>query len=367
MVSLGDEDEIIEARKKFLVELINTYESEEAQNAQCYDKGGEKNEEIVNCGFDSQKKKLEYCNKYNDECCGYRDYIESSALIQYKPATIAMVIGSSTSVAFLILGLFFSYGSIKDIKTKEKIEEAVYRQEKMYSNKQQSRRDSGSSSGNQNSLHPPSQYNHSLPKSHVSENRPIRSPQPLPASPANYSNYNSNASLLGGNSNVGGSSNSVNLRPRGSSLYSQSSADISSDISVPIDVPVSPYLDRPTLTLPKTERSSSLVDYSPNQPVERPPRATPISDYPQAQSLQSPRSPYLQPGNNSASRPGTPNAQSSMYYNPQLQGSRPTTPSIPPRRDRRPSSIIERPPRTPELERPTTPKLELPQSSPFLI
>jgi len=329
----------------------------------------------------------------NDECCAYRSQIENIKLIDYKPKTSAIIIGLSTSVAFLILGLFFSYDAIKDIKTKERIEEAVYRQEKMYSNKQQSRRNSGYSSDNQNSLHPPSLHSYSLPKNQNPENRPIRSPQPLPVSPANYSNYNSNASLLGNSSNVGGSSNSVNLRPRVSSLYSQSSADISSDISVPIEVPVSPYIDRPNAE----RRSSSVVDQKTDRPssiIERPPRSTPVLDCPQSPNLISSNSPYLQPYNYSPSRPGTPgtpNRLTSMNSGSRpstpIQGptspnlrpsSRPTSPNLHP--SSRPTSPnlhpssrpatpqtphLDRPPRTPELERPSTPKLELPPSSPY--
>jgi len=334
MVSLGDIDTINNARSNFLLELFNLYESVIQFNEECYD---DRNTEVVNCGFINRTSKLEYCSKRIDpqddySCCAYQGHVQNSIIIISETSVLAIVIGIVTTVLFLIPGTYFSIGAIRDIKTKKSIEEAVAKQEKMYQNQSPSRhsgRNSGLNSGynsdNPYTSHsnyssasrqmvPNSNYYNPSQKSN-SQNRAIRSPQPLPTSPMDISNYNSNTNLLGNsNTNVASSSSSVALRPRVSSLYSRSSLDIASNYSLPLELPSSPIqLDRPKT--PVSER--------PN---------TPIIDRP-------PRSPHLSTVSSVIDRPPR---------SPRLE--RPTTP------------ILDRPPRSPRLERPTTPILDRPRS-----
>ncbi|ORX57120.1 hypothetical protein BCR36DRAFT_151772 [Piromyces finnis] len=174
MISLGDKKDINNARDQYLTDLSDIYFSDIDEDQDCYDPY---NEEIVNCGYRNNSDKTEYCNNYSDECCHYKSAIENKRLIEYEPSHFAIIMGSSTALVFTIIGLFFSSIAIKDIKTKEKIEQAVLKQEQMYNN--------NSHSESQNSLRPPSHTggNASLPKSQSSGSRPGTPNLHSPSSP----------------------------------------------------------------------------------------------------------------------------------------------------------------------------------------
>jgi len=348
MISLGDNMAIDNARNQYLLELLDLYKTVE-DNEDCYD---EYNEEVVNCGYISNLLKTGYCHaRPNEPCCNYRSHIQNKIQIKYDFSKGAIIPGIATAAIYLITGMIFSVKSIKDIKAKKQIEEAVANQEKMYRNKNSDRRSSAYSgySSDHNS------YYSQAPNSNYNKNTPIRNPQPLPVSPVDISNYNSNNNssnyLLGSNNNVASSVVSLNVNQRVSSLYSGSSVDIGSDYSLPIDI----------TSYTPSERPSSIVERPPRTPqLERP--MTPNQRYPPSPNLQRPVTPNIYRTGSPNLHPSSPNLQRFNPGTPVLPVStnlqRPSIPTPSPK-SQRPSSYIERPPRTPELEQSVTPRIEI--------
>jgi len=291
-VSLGTKEDIIKARNEYIVELFDLYKKEiEGKDYVCEDN---LNNEIFNCGYRTTAQKNNYCNQFrftineDTECCRYKSYIVKVVEINYDVPWVAKLSGISTSLILICIGLYFSYFYTKEIKNQESIKKAIAAQEKIYqeNSKQQmldynvnaqslNYSDGYSvnySTNNSNSHHilPPNQH-HSLPNNVNATSpqiRAIRSPQPLPASPADISSIRPNmnnanlivndrptsiisssspnvsprlASLPNRPTSVASNSSSLSVNPRMSSLSNQqTSKDISGRLAIPIDASTAP-------------------------------------------------------------------------------------------------------------------------------
>jgi len=328
-VALGNNDAVLEARNEYLTELRKLYEEEiENKDIKCEDPD---NVEIFNCGYTTQIQKNNYCfNRPRDsnidyECCFYKTLYQRYTEIVYDISTEAIISGSVTTLFFLLVGMYFSYYYIKEIKNQKSIMKTVAEQEKMYlNNSRQQMLDlntSNISSGNYSANYSLEGYHsnnnarqslsidqhHSLPI--VSNTSPqmksIRSPQPLPYLPADISNIrpNANSSNLYVKDRPASviSSSSPSVTPRGASLAvnrptssisdsslninsrlsslskRRSSVDISSHLNVPLDTSFAPSPDgpraistkpvSPKLNTPRLSVNGSPIPTTPNTPI----------------------------------------------------------------------------------------------------
>jgi len=274
VASLGTREEILNARTQYLEELMEIYNDIKDKNIKCE---VPTNEEIFNCGYDTQLQKREYCRysqESNKECCSYKSLQRRDIEINYKVSLSSIITGVCTALVLLIIGLYFSYFYIENIKTQENIRKSIAEQEKIYQmNSRQQMIDNNNNNGqnsgyysdtntNTNSYYSygfgtnPSQIvpseHHSLPmvNSTNSQNKPIRSPQPLPNSPQdianirlNFDNNNTINSYTTNNDSIyseeyNTSFTSANYNPRVQSPSSRrSSIDIVNHLGVPVDGP----------------------------------------------------------------------------------------------------------------------------------
>jgi len=319
MISVGDKNAVSNARFNFLYGIYNLYQTTteddmcKSMNIQKELNKYKNNDEIYYCGFSSLQMKTNYCNKIRfkklDQCCVYDiTGIDDRNSRTYEIYTTPLLFGIGSLIICLAIGMPLSYMYIKDIRTQEEIMKAVAEQEKMYqlqSKRQQAENPSIYSGYSTDPYRPHSNYSsishqqivppspqHSLPIAgnmsvhsyNNSQNRIIRSPQPLPASPADISNLNNPPSIQFAEISLPGPATpSLSNTPRISSICSSSnhsssnhsSIDISDNINLPpLDIPSSPVIsispsdsyvpvpERTESSLHKHDRPSSYRDDS---------------------------------------------------------------------------------------------------------
>ncbi|ORX85889.1 hypothetical protein BCR32DRAFT_265321 [Anaeromyces robustus] len=306
-VSVGDKNAVNTARYNFLVGLYNLY-STTNQDPSCNSLNinselirNKYNDEIYFCGFPNSEMKANYCSKKRykslEPCCYYdlTTIFNEESERTYEIYTKPLIIGISSFVICFLIGIPLSYIYIKDIRTQESIMKAVYEQEKMYqlqSKRQQAEMHSVYSGYSTDPYRPHSNYSsishqqivppspqHSLPVAgnmsihslNNSQNRIIRSPQPLPASPAgDISNFNRPPSIqfaeisLPAPATTPSLSNTPRISSHGSSKHS--SIDISDNFNLPpLDIPASPEISISPSTpdssfMPVPERDESSLN-----------------------------------------------------------------------------------------------------------
>jgi len=120
--------EIDKIRVEFYNELVAYCNENQNMNCDLRD-----NEEVVNCGFGDEESKNEYCQANEDSCCLLKYDARTNLKIQkMKYYDKAIYIGISTSAIFIIIGSYFSFKFIKEIKIQESIKKSILNQEKEY-------------------------------------------------------------------------------------------------------------------------------------------------------------------------------------------------------------------------------------------
>jgi len=131
-LKITDRDQyIINLKEEFIMDLKAFCETLPQHNNVCF---SNHNDDVALCGFVDEKEKNEYCSMYEDECCKLH-YFKKKEDLKRKyelPPLESICIGSATAIVFLIIGSYFSYQSIKDIKLNESIEKSVYNQKQQY-------------------------------------------------------------------------------------------------------------------------------------------------------------------------------------------------------------------------------------------
>jgi len=396
-VSLGTKEDIIKARNEYIVELFDLYKKEiEGKDYVCEDN---LNNEIFNCGYGTTLQKNSYCNQFrytineDSECCRYKSYIVKIVEINYDVPWVAKLSGVGTSLILICIGLYFSYFYTKEIKNQESIKKAIAAQEKIYQeNSRQQMLDANAnaqslnysdgynsitySTNNSNShqILPPNQH-HSLPNSVNATSpqiRAIRSPQPLPASPADISNIRpnmNNASLLVNDRPTSIiSSSSPNISPLCTSLPNRPTSVASTSSSLSVNPRLSSLPNQHTskdvngrLSIPVNASTASVSASSPDGPKSL--NSKSVSPRPRTPILSTPPSP--RPAGTASLRPMAPHSpRQTSSVSPRLldAGSvSPRTSSISPRL-MAPTSPISTASVSPKLRTPASPKLVAPAS-----